>query len=156
MNTHLDFRRLYERGSRCWGLAVDLDGVGVGPDCALVKRTPLGYRVTDPQAVATALDAISIGPFDSLAAANQLMGIASALEAGNLAKAQILGLQSQCAALTELQIIQMTEAVSLAKYSDDQPRDLDGKRRRLQKSESSGSADRRRRCRDNNYLKYSR
>ncbi len=37
-------RRLHERGPRARGLVVDAEGVALGPDCELVKRTPMGYR----------------------------------------------------------------------------------------------------------------
>ncbi|MBV9860435.1 MAG: hypothetical protein JO038_10085 [Alphaproteobacteria bacterium] len=48
-----NMRRLHRRGPASRGLAVDIDGVIVGPDCVLIRRTEHGYRcITREEAAA--------------------------------------------------------------------------------------------------------
>lgn len=47
MTLFTSMRRLYERGPCCRGLAVDREGVALGPHVMLVQRVNLGYRCVD-------------------------------------------------------------------------------------------------------------
>jgi hypothetical protein len=83
-------RRL--RGSESRGLAVDIEGAALGPDCVLVRRTPEGYRCASLEEISVAL---AVAYSDDQEAATVFTGacrIAKALADGEVAFAQIVGL----------------------------------------------------------------
>jgi len=51
-------RRLHKRGPANPGIAVDAEGVMLGPDCVLVRRTPQGYRCIDEAEAAALQDCL--------------------------------------------------------------------------------------------------
>src|SRR5579883_1944645 len=58
-------RRLHDRGTACRGLVVDWEGVALGPECILVRRTPHGYRrAGDREIVQFAREAFGDQPRD--------------------------------------------------------------------------------------------
>ena len=88
-----NMRRLHWRGPASRGLAVDVDGAIVGPDCVLIRRMEHGYRCIAREEAAAALQGFLIG--DGWAADwlfEQCRRIATALDNGEIAFAQILGL----------------------------------------------------------------
>src|SRR5690349_1643345 len=107
-------RRLYERGSQCLGLAVDAEGVMLGPDCILVQRLPSGtYR-------SAAFDAIVLlarTVFDDDARLERLpivlSSIVVALERGDLVKAQLLGLEIPINRLDQRRLERLGHAADL-------------------------------------------
>src|SRR5579859_4775214 len=94
MDMALPMRQLQERGPACRGLVVDSDGVALGADCVLVRRTSSGYRMVDTD-YAERLFRLAFGNgYDTQHLMMQLRGVERALSDDNLIKAQILGLQS--------------------------------------------------------------
>src|SRR5579883_2569914 len=86
-------RRLHVRGPACRGLVVDEEGVALGPECILVRRTPHGYRrAGDDKIVLFAREAFGDEP-RLRRLPTILAGIAQALNAGDLVRAQLLGLE---------------------------------------------------------------
>jgi hypothetical protein len=109
-------RQLYERGPRCQGLAVDAEGVMLGPDCVLVHRLPGGgYRSARPEGVAALARAV----FDDDARLRRLpivlSGIVAALDRGDLVKAQLLGLEIPLDRLDEPRLQRLGSALDLLK-----------------------------------------
>src|SRR5713226_5192214 len=87
-------RQLYERGPHCQGLAVDAEGVMLGPDCVLVRRLPGGgYRSAGPDAVALLARTVFDDDVRLRRLPIVLSGIVAALDHGDLVKAQLLGLE---------------------------------------------------------------
>jgi hypothetical protein len=84
-----EMRRLHERGPNARGLVVDAEGVMLGPDWALVKRTSGGYRRIN----AAALDQLLKGTFGKDHHLRRfslvLDRITDALAAGDLVNAQL-------------------------------------------------------------------
>jgi hypothetical protein len=97
-------RRLHPRGAANRGICVDADGAMVGPDNVLVQRTAKGYRGIE-RADAAALQRILLGDYrepDWLF--SQSRRIADALDAGEIALAQIYGLHIPISELDDRQL----------------------------------------------------
>ena len=121
-------RRLSKRGVNCRGLAVDLDGVTLGPDLPLVRRTSKGYLVADADEISLLIDVAFGGRGITKALTNHLASIARALNSGDLAKAQILGLYFPIGELTERQLDRFRRArVSKSNFNPEEPRDERGR-----------------------------
>ena len=85
--------RLHERGPRSRGLVVDRDGVALGPAITLLRRGGVGYECVDPDSLRR-VARIVFSADAPLGKLPRLLGaIACALEAGDLVKAQLLGLE---------------------------------------------------------------
>ncbi len=122
-------RRLYERGPTCRGLAVDEDGVMLGPDGVLVRRTPLGYRSADPGHLAL-LTRAAFGEDRRLRRLPIVLdAIAQALDRGDLVKAQLLGLELPLGELDDRSLRRVSVVAELIKagFDPDQPRDERGR-----------------------------
>jgi len=112
-------RRLSMRGPTCRGLAIDRNGIALGPTMSLARRGRGGWRVVD----AATLTRLDLGiPIDPGLLAGQIRGIARSLDEGDLVKAQILGLLTPLAALDAAPAVLRRESERLRKYSDDEPR----------------------------------
>ncbi len=122
-------RRLHARGAMSRGLTVDQEGVSLGPDCMLVRRTNAGYRVVNPVELECVLRYAFRERDDFAELAPRLGRIARALESGDLAKAQILGLQLPFDELDdeELQRLELGTRLIKTGYDPSQPRDEDGR-----------------------------
>jgi hypothetical protein len=121
-------RRLLKRGGGCDGLTVDLDGVTLGSDFQLVRRTPECYRAITRVEVAALLQAISRkGNPERLH--GHLESIAKALNAKDLAKARILGLYFPINELTAAELARLSNVSAVLKqnFNPDQPRDEHGR-----------------------------
>lgn len=92
---HAPLRRLYPhpRGRDSCGLTVDCDGSTIGPDHALVLRTPAGFRPIAPPVARALQAAVLIPGYPADWLYEQCQRIADALSRGELALAQIYGLQ---------------------------------------------------------------
>lgn len=121
-------RRLHERGTRARGLMVDAEGVMLGPDWVLVRRTSAGFRCAGSNAI-DLLRRLAFG--DDLRLRRLpavLASIATALERGDLVKAQLLGLALPIDDLTDHQLLRLHHASDLIKdFNPDQPRDECGR-----------------------------
>ena len=121
-------RRLYERGPRCHGLAVDAAGVVLGPDCILVQRLPDGgYRSADANALALLAHAVFEDDTRLRRLPIVLSGIVAALDRGDLVKAQLLGLEIPIDRLDELRLERLHRAAELLKYDSGELRDQNGR-----------------------------
>src|SRR6185312_7271019 len=133
-------RRLYERGPKCRGLAVDAEGVMLGPDCVLVQRLPDGgYRSAD----ANALALLALAVFDDDTRLRRLplvvSGIVAALDRSDLVKAQLLGLEIPIDRLDEPRLERLHRAADLLKYDPGQLRDEYGRWAREDDAAPKGS-----------------
>ena len=121
-------RRLHERSTRARGLVVDTEGVMLGPDWVLARRTPAGYRCAGAEEI-DLLRRLAFG--DDLRLQRLpivLASIATALERGDLVKAQLLGLALPIDELTDHQLQRLHHASDLIKdFNPDQPRDERGR-----------------------------
>jgi hypothetical protein len=109
-------RQLYERGPRCQGLAVDAEGVMLGPDCVLVHRLPGGgYRSARPDAIAHLARAVFDDDVRLRRLPIVLSGIVAALDRGDLVKAQLLGLEIRLDRLDEPRLQRLGSAWTLLK-----------------------------------------
>jgi hypothetical protein len=117
-------RRLYDRGRENPGIAVDAEGVMLGPDCALVRRTPEGYRCIDNEDAAALQDCLSGDRRDSDWLFRQCRRIAKALDNNDVALAQILGIYLPVNELDAEQLIRLSLAAPMIKasYNPDEPR----------------------------------
>ncbi|HLG86275.1 MAG TPA: hypothetical protein VKZ79_03660 [Alphaproteobacteria bacterium] len=129
MQSFLALRRLHARGALSRGLTVDPDGVMLGPDCVLIRRTDAGYRVANPVETEAVLRYALRNRDDFADLPLRLDRIARALEAGDLAKAQILGLQLGFDDLDDDKLRRLDVGATLVKegYDPNQPRDEDGR-----------------------------
>ena len=129
MHPFATMRRLHDRGPACRGLAVDAEGVMLGPDCSLVRHTPLGYRCADPDELAR----LTRDVFDGDARLSRLpivlAGIVKALDGGDLLKAQLLGLEIPIGELNDDRLQRLRAAKDLIKdgFDPNQPRDERGR-----------------------------
>jgi hypothetical protein len=127
--TFAEMRRLYERGANARGLVVDAEGVMLGPNCALVERTSDGYRRIN----AAALDKLvktAFGDDHPLRRFSLVLDrITAALAAGDLVKAQLLGLEIPLRTLDDRQLTRLQSASTLIKdgFDPNQPRDERGR-----------------------------
>lgn len=122
-------RRLHERGPRSRGLVVDRDGVALGPAIAFVRRTEAGYACLSPDTLMRLARTVfgAEARFEKLP---RLLGaIARALAAGDLVKAQLLGLEMPMGELDDGQLAKLAAAADLIKVGFDpsQPRDEHGR-----------------------------
>jgi len=109
-------RQLYERGPHCQGLAVDAEGVMLGPDCVLVRRLPGGgYRSAGPDAVALLARTVFDDDVRLRRLPIVLSGIVAALDHGDLVKAQLLGLEIPIDRLDEPRLQRLGRAADLLK-----------------------------------------
>jgi hypothetical protein len=126
-----EMRRLHERGPDCRGLVVDSDGVMLGPDCVLVRRTVRGFEAADSEQLAGLTKTVFADDARLRRLPQVLAGVVSALEAGDLVKAQLLGLALRLGKLDEAQLRRLSRAGGLAKdaisFDPDQPRDERGR-----------------------------
>ena len=116
MLSFVSIRRLYDRGPECQGLAVDEEGVMLGPDCVLVRRLAGGrYLAADPAAVVRVADSV----FDDDARLRRLpivlSGIVASLDRGDLVKAQLLGLEIPIERLDAARLQRLGRALDLLK-----------------------------------------
>lgn len=129
MHAFSRMRRLHERGPECRGLAVEAEGVMLGPECTLMRRTTAGYRRADDAEIAL----VTLAAFDGDERLQRLPivldHIAAALVHGELAKAQVLGLQLPVDELDAQQLRRLRLATDLIKagYNQDEPRDAFGR-----------------------------
>jgi hypothetical protein len=122
-------RRLHERGPRSRGLSVDTDGVALGPDCVLVRRTASGYQRAAVGEIADLTRAIFGGDARLDRTPIVLTRITEALAAGDLVKAQLLGLEIPISDLDDRQLARLRFAGDLVKdFDPNQPRDEQGRR----------------------------
>ena len=122
-------RRLHDRGPGCRGLAVDPEGVVLGADCVLVRRTPRGYSCAAPDEIALLRRAV----FDDDTRLGRLpivlASIVRALDRGDLVMAQLLGLEIPLDELDDDRLWRLSRAADLIKagFDPDQPRDDHGR-----------------------------
>lgn len=124
-----EMRRLHDRGPSARGLVVDAHGVMLGPDCVLVARGKTGYRRINA-GVLDRLVKTTFGAGPSLARFSIVLDrITAALDAGDIVKAQLLGLEIPLSALDDEQLIRLQTASSLIKagFDPDQARDEKGR-----------------------------
>src|SRR5262249_49328504 len=99
-----EMRRLHDRGPNGRGLGVDADGVMLGPYCALVTRASGGYRRVDAAALERLLKT-TFGHNHHLDRFSIVLEhIIEALAAGDLVKAQLLGLEIPLGTLDDRQL----------------------------------------------------
>jgi restriction endonuclease fold toxin 5 of polymorphic toxin system len=122
-------RQLYPRGAHCQGLAVDAEGVMLGPDCVLVHRLPGGgYRSARPDAIAHLARAVFDDDVRLRRLPIVLSGIVAALDRGDLVKAQLLGLEIPLDRLDAPRLQRLGHAADLLKdgFDPNQLRDAHG------------------------------
>jgi hypothetical protein len=135
----LPSRRLFERGPLCRGLAIDTDGVALGPSLALVWREGQDFRAADKAEVGLLLRKMFRDRRDPEVLTEILANIAAALERNDLLHAQMLGLQTEFAGLDFGRLDDWRErAARLAKYDPEQPRVAAGSGRTSGQWTSSG------------------
>jgi hypothetical protein len=116
--------RLHSRGAANRGVAVDADGVMLGPDCVLVHRTPPGYHVTSRKTARDLQRVLHLDKPDPDWLYEQTQRIAKALDHGNIALAQIYGLRIPVSDLNNEQLEQLAKIAALCKtgFNPDEPR----------------------------------
>jgi hypothetical protein len=116
-------RRLHPRGAASRGIVVDSEGVTLGPDCVLVRRTAAGYRCLSRNEAA-ALQRALFSQDDPDWLFRQCRRIARTLDGGKIALAQIYGLHIPIGDLDERQLIRLAAAVTWIKanFNPDEPR----------------------------------
>ena len=121
--------RLHPRGSASRGVTVDAEGVMLGPDCDLVRRTPAGYRCVTEVEAATIQSVLSNRVEDPDWLFWQCCRIANALDGGNIALAQIHGVQIPTVDLDSVQLEQLASIALCVKanFDPNQPRDAHGR-----------------------------
>jgi len=117
-------RRLHPRGAAARGICVDAEGATFGPACILVRPTAQGYRCVAPEE-ARAIQAIAL-PISSDPdwLFDQCRRIRDALQKGEIALAQIYGLQIPIGELDDAQLERLASTAALIKanFNPDQPR----------------------------------
>ena len=117
-------RRLHPRGPISRGIAVDAEGAMFGPDCALVRRTPQGFRCVS-RSEARAIQAAVLGiEGDPDWLFEQCRHIAASLARGETALAQIYGLRVPIGELDDGTLRQLAALGRLLKanFNPDEPR----------------------------------
>jgi hypothetical protein len=120
-----NMRRLDERGPASRGIVVDAEGAMLGPDCVLVRRTGTGYRCIEPEEAAPLQSFLFGAEGDDPDRLFHLIGgITRALNAGELALAEIYGLRIPVSGLDDRQLKQLAAAAPFVKanFNPDQPR----------------------------------
>lgn len=121
-------RRLHNRGPRSRGLAVDAEGVMLGPNCVLVRRTPAGYRCAGPDELVYLTRTVLHDDTRLSRLPIVLANITKALAAGDLVKAQLLGLEIPIGELDDGQLQRLGSISDLVKdFDPGQPRDERGR-----------------------------
>lgn len=117
-------RRLHPRGCASRGVAVDIDGAMLGPDCELVRRTPAGYRTIAPHEAAAIQKAVLTPKCEPGWLFDQACRIADALASGEIALAQIYGLYIPVSDLDDSTVHRLATTARLVKANFDpgQPR----------------------------------
>jgi hypothetical protein len=116
-------RRLHSRGVDCRGLAIDADGVMLGPSCELVRKTAKGYAALGAGELSKKFKGLSEIQANPGWVARRLAAVARALDSGDLVHAQLLGLQLPFASST----ISPDLDFAKANYDRDETRDADGR-----------------------------
>lgn len=121
------FHRLHSRGRDSRGLVVGHEGAMVGPDCALVRRTATGFRCVAGKRRTSSSKSHSVIEGGWLFDVG--CRVASALNAGNVALAQICGVHAASPInLNDEQVVKLSEAtIAKAGYNPDEPRDWHGR-----------------------------
>ena len=117
-------RRLHPWGPASRGIVADADGVMLGPECVLVERTAVGYRCLSRDDAKRIQDIILAEGARPDWLFEQCQWIVKALDTGQIAFAQILGLQIPVAELDEPQLTRLAAKAALRKanHNRDQPR----------------------------------
>lgn len=115
-----NMRTLHPRGAAVPGICVDAEGATIGPDCILVGRTSHGYRAIDREGASELQKCLFDATPDQDWLFRQCQRIASALDKGEVALAQIYGLHIPIDELDDHQL----RRVALAKggFNPDEPR----------------------------------
>jgi hypothetical protein len=117
-------RRLHPRGPSSRGVAVDVAGALLGPDCVLVRRTPQGFRCVAP-GEARAIQAAALSCLaDPDWLFEQCQRIAGSLAKGETALAQIYGLRIPIGELDDAVLARLRVLAPLLKagFNPDEPR----------------------------------
>ncbi len=117
-------RRLHPRGTASTGITVDPDGAMLGPDCVLVRPTAAGYRCIG-HSEAEALQEFLFADGAELGwLFGQCCQIAKALDGGEIALAQIFGLQIPINGLDGASLKQLATTAPFIKanFNPDEPR----------------------------------
>jgi hypothetical protein len=119
-------RRLSTDG---YGLVVGKDGVTLGPDFPLVRKTSRGYETATLEELSCLREVVPLGTGDTQRLARHLESIAKALSVGDLARAHILGLYFPINRLTSDQFGRLRKVSALLKenFNPDEPRDERGR-----------------------------
>jgi hypothetical protein len=124
-----NMRRLYRRGKDARGLVIDRDGVMLGPDCVLIEHSGGDYRMVWRSGLRwLARDTLGSAPgLERLPIV--LDRIAVALAAGDLVKAQLLGLEIPLGELDDRRLRRLRFAADLLKagFDPSQARDERGR-----------------------------
>jgi len=117
-------RRLHERGPESRGLSIDAEGMRLGPECTLVRRTPDGYRCADREEISRTLNLVYGTDQDVAAVFAGACRITKALAGGEIAFAQIAGLHLPLPELDDAALRRASRAAALIKANFDpaQPR----------------------------------
>jgi len=117
-------RRLHRRGPASRGLAIDVDGAIVGPECVLIRRMEHGYRCIAREEAAALQDFLVGNGWAADWLFEQCRRIATALDKGELAFAQILGLYIPIDDLDGERLDRLALAASFLKanFNPDEPR----------------------------------
>jgi hypothetical protein len=128
MNPFTPMRRLYERGPGCRGLAVDREGVALGPRVMLVQCVDHRYRGVGAAEMMKLTRAVFGADARLKRLPAVLADIARALERGDLVKAQLLALTIPIGALDDGQLARLAAVADLMKagFDPNQPRDDHG------------------------------
>jgi hypothetical protein len=117
-------RCLHERGPANPGIAVDAEGAMLGPDCVLVRRTPLGYRCIDDEEAAVLQACLFGDRSDSDWLLGRCRRIAKALDNCDVPLAQIFGIYIGIGSLDAERLKRLALAAPMIKasYNPDEPR----------------------------------
>lgn len=121
-------RRLHDRWPAAAGLIVDDDGASLGPRYPLVERRDGGCAVINSDEAGLLLRTVFDYYDDPAPFVGLCRSIATALDAGNLPRAQLLGLQMPMGGLGphHLRRLDLLAAMAKAGYDPSQPRNADG------------------------------
>jgi len=117
-------RRLHKRQPDFTGLAVDEQGVSLGSDFPLVRKVGLKYQLVSRDEIQSLLEIAFEGRGNAGAITSYLNRIAKALNSGEVARAQILGLHFPINFLSERQTRLLKRAAVTEKggFNQDEPR----------------------------------
>ena len=128
INMQSNLRRLHQRGERSRGLVVDHQGAMLGPNCVLVRRTATGFRCVD-RSEADAIQKVAFRDRRTGWLFDVGCRVANALNAGNVALAQICGVHAVSPTdLDDEQLAKLSKApITKSGYNPDEPRDWHGR-----------------------------